>query len=96
MKSTMIELVKELEEIKPRTPGISFMIKEAKAGEYHDFKNTKYACGKVEVVTKLRKEGLNALAQRVIDGEFDEQPDESDLAEMRKGLPNNLWGLLGL
>lgn len=95
-KSTMVELVTELQEIQPRTPAIAFMIAEAMAGEYHDFKNQKYACGKVEVVTKLRAEGLIALANRVIDGEFDESMDADDINEMRRTTPKELWGVLGL
>ena len=46
-KSTMVELVQELEAVTPRTPLVEKMILEAKAGEYHDYKNNKYACGKV-------------------------------------------------
>lgn len=41
----MIELVQELKKL-PRSSEIEFMITEAKAGEYHDYKNKKYVCGK--------------------------------------------------
>lgn len=94
-KDTRIHLVEELEKL-PQTPGIKFIIEEAKAGEYHDYKNEKYACGKVEVVGKLRAEGLHDLAGRVICGEFDEEADEEDKAQMRKDLPQRLWGAFGL
>lgn len=94
-KDTRIHLVEELEKL-PSTPGIEEMIQEAKAGEYHDYKNNKYACGKVAVVGKLLSEGLNELADRVKRGEFDERPDEDDREEMRKTVPESMWRLLGL
>jgi capsid portal protein len=76
-KSTMIELVQELEALPP-TPAITEIIDEAKAGEYHDFKNEKYVCGKVALVAKLYTADLHDLAERVKEGEFDETPDEED------------------
>ena len=90
-KSTMVELVTELELISPKTELISEMINEAKTGEYHDFKNNKYVCGKVAVVEKLRKANLLELAKRVMEGEFDEVPDEED-EQMLKELVNELIG----
>ena len=86
-KSTMVELVQELEKIQPRTQGIAIMIAEAKAGEYHDYKNQKYDCGKVAVVQRLRLEGLSVLAKSVIDGDFDEEADDEDLAMMKSENP---------
>lgn len=82
-KSTMVELVEELEKL-PLTPYIQEMIDEAKAGEYHDYKNQKYDCGKVAVVGKLRQAGLDALAKRVMNGEFDEEADEGDKIALKK------------
>ena len=35
-KSTMVELVEELQKL-PQTTGIKHMVEEARAGEYHDF-----------------------------------------------------------
>lgn len=103
-KSTMVELVTELEALRTTAGGLpadklTFLdetIAEAKAGEYHDFKNEKYACGKVEVVGRLRKLGAGELALRVIDGEFDESPDEDDKQAMREFAPRNMWPMLGL
>lgn len=100
-KSTMVELVTELEAITPRTPQIEFMIAEAKAGEYHDYKNEKYICGKIAVAELLRKAGLTELRERVIDGEFDEEADEVDQENMRKewldsGAPEQLLEVFGL
>lgn len=95
-KSTMVELVMELEALNIRTPHVMHIIEEAKAGEYHDYKNQKYACGKVEVYNKLKFVGLDALAKRVMDGEFDEEPDEADRDELRRITPKNMWHVLGL
>lgn len=83
-KSTMVELVQELEAVTPRTELIEFMINEAKAGQYHDFKNKIYVCGKVAVYGLLRSAELHDLAERVKAGEFDEEPDEADKANMEK------------
>lgn len=94
-KDTRIHLVEELEKL-PRTPGIEFIIKEAKAGEYHDYKNQKYDCGKIAVVNLLRDEGLNNLAERVIDGEFDEMLDAEDLKRLRSIVPEKMWPVFGL
>lgn len=64
----MIELVQELEKL-PRTPLIDEMIEEARAGEYHDYKNEKYICGKMEASKKLREAGLIDLTKQVESGE---------------------------
>ena len=63
-KSTMVELVEELRKL-PESPEINFMIEEALAGEYHDYKNEKYVCGKLESSTRLRSLGYPELAQRI-------------------------------
>lgn len=83
------------------SPGITTIIEEAMAGEFHDFKNNKYPCGKVAANGMLVREGLVDLAKRLREGEFDEAPDEEDKANMRKELegdPNGqaLIKLLGL
>lgn len=80
-KNTMTDLVTELEELE-QTPAIQTMIEEAKAGEYHDFKNKKYICGKVALVQLLGDAGLDALRMRVMDGEFDEEADADDIADL--------------
>jgi hypothetical protein len=89
-KSTMVELVTELEKLpEPRGQLVELMITEAKAGEYHDYKNQKYVCGKVAVVGLLREAGLDGLAKQVMNGDYDEEADEQDKAEMRKMLAEN-------
>mgnify|MGYP000969785732 CR=1 FL=1 len=100
-KSTMVELVSELKLLRDSIPQnrkqlLEETIAEAEAGEYHDFKNKKYACGKVEVVGRLSHLGADALAVKVMNGEFDEEADEEDKAEMRKHLPPSAWKTFGL
>ena len=73
----MIELVEELQNL-PQTEEIKFMIEEAKVGEFHDYKNNKYVCGKMESSQRLRKLGHPELAKRIEEGEFDETADEDD------------------
>lgn len=94
-KSTMVELVDELKKL-PQTPGIQFMIAEALAGEYHDYKNNKYACGKMESSRRLRSMGFIDLAKRIENGEFDEEADETDKAEMRKWVPQSIHDMFGI
>ena len=92
---TRFDLVAELERL-PKSPEIDFIIQEAKAGEYHDYKNEKYACGKVEASAKLRAVGLIPLAKRIENGDFDEVADEEDKAKMRADLPERAWDMFGL
>ena len=98
MKSTMVELVQELELISMDNMTAKEkwcfrnIIKDARAGEYHDYKNKKYACGKVAIVEHLRMfkmPVLNEIALRVIDGQFDEEADDDDKAMMRKDIMEN-------
>lgn len=113
-KSTMVELVAELEKLRPlflkcgdrADEVLEFLIKEAKAGEYHDYKNQKYACGKMAVagyLDQLTKQmearnqfeaanGLALLSQQVKQGVYDEEADEEDKEEMRKMLKKNGMG----
>ncbi len=84
-KSTMVELVEELQAL-PQSPEIDEVIAEAKAGEYHDYKNRKYVCGKMAVYGKLKAAGLDDLANRVTAGEFDEEADAEDIKNMRADL----------
>lgn len=94
-KSTMVELVEELEKLQhffEKPSPIDFLIAEAKAGEFHDYKNQRYDCGKVAVcgyldqLTKQTKERgmleaseqLSAISAAVKNGEFDEEADAED------------------
>lgn len=87
----MVEFVDELEKLlaipghsEAITLGLRCMIVEAKKGEYHDYKNVRYDCGKVASSTHLRGMGFVALAQRIEGGEFDEEADEQDKAMLKK------------
>ena len=96
----MIDLVEELEKL-PESPAIDFMIEEAKAGEYHDYKNKKYICGKMESSQRLTRPGYIDLAKRIESGEFDEEADDLDKQMMRNDLGETEGGdiikdLLGL
>lgn len=92
---TRIHLVSELEKL-PKSAAIDEMIAEAKAGEYHDYKNQKYACGKVESHNRLAALGYHELAARIANGDFDEVADEEDKAMMRADLPPSAWAIFGL
>jgi hypothetical protein len=105
-KDTRVHLVEELRKL-PAHPAIEDIIREALAGQFHDYKNDKYACGKVESYRQLREAAalvpdgtttvaLIALSERIKDGEFDEHADEEDKAEMRKMLPQKAWHIFGL
>lgn len=94
-KSTMVELVAELEALPP-TLKIAYIILEAKAGEFHDYKNKKHVCGKTALIGYLRQAELGDLAERIEDGEFDEEADEEDLEHMRSYTPQYMWPTFGL
>ncbi len=99
MKDTRTDLVAELRKLTPPVHLFDFYaetIKEAEAGEYHDFKNRKYDCGKIAVVGRLHTLGFHDLRQQVIRGEFDEQADEADKAMLRKETPESMWDALDL
>lgn len=92
-KSTMIELVEELEKIKEAVPceEIDYMIKEARGGEYSDYKNKKYTCGKmgfVAVADAFSKRNpellphLTPLSEAIKNGEYDETADDIDNMKM--------------
>lgn len=105
-KDTRTDLVAELEKL-PQSNYIDLIILEAKAGEFHDYKNKKYPCGKVALVShlhsaaKLVPSGITAaslivLANDVINGVYDEEADADDIAEMKTYAPPELWSVLGL
>lgn len=106
-KSTMIELVSELEVLLNKTADdrqsawLREMIVEAKAGEYHDYKNQKYDCGKLESSSRLRRIGFTELARRIESGEFDEEADVEDCERMKRDWLENggteaSWQAMGL
>lgn len=103
---TRIELVAALEKL-PSTPSLEDIIADARAGEYHDYKNTKWPCGKIAAYSALYTESLATkdaatsnellrLANQIKEGEYDELADEEDKAMMRKDLPEAMWDTFGL
>lgn len=91
----MVELVEMLRQ-KPQSTLRDEIIKEALAGEFHDYKNDKYTCGKVAAAHLLTVAGFHDLATLVKKGEFDEEADEQDKDSMRKNLPKEMWDMFGL
>jgi len=88
-KSTNKELVEELTALNVNGK-YDHIIKEAMDGEYHDFKNEKYVCGKVQLVNELSLfPELSSIRAAVIDGKYDESPDEEDKKKMRQEIIEN-------
>lgn len=67
--STKTALVDELEKLKRSDVGL--VISRAREGFYHDFESP-IATPKVQLVRDLRSVGLEELARRVMNGDFDE------------------------
>lgn len=70
-----------------RSPYIQEIIKQAQRGEFHDFKNKLYVCGKVQLAHMLheaKEPALLQIRQAVINGDYDESPDDEDKAQMKK------------
>jgi hypothetical protein len=74
----------------------SGLIEKAVKGMYHDYKSD-LATPKVELVNDLsRFPELEEIRQMVMEGEFDEEADDEDLAMLKKDTPKELWKTLGL
>jgi len=89
-KSTMVEFVEELRKF-PQHPEVVEMVMDAAAGEFHDFKNDKYMCGKVTACILLvnlsdKYHDLHSECQRLVreiqNGDYDEKADEGDIKRM--------------
>lgn len=89
-KSTIKELPNDIKLAIPeweQNDKLKKIIKEAEQGEFHDFKNKKYVCGKVQVHAMLfaiKDQRLNKIIHDVTHGEYDESPDAEYKAAMRK------------
>lgn len=97
-KSTNKELVDELIKLNYRGR-FNSLIEKAKANCYHDYKNPDHIiCGKTEFIKDAaRYPDLAELSSAVINGEYDESPDEEDKRKMREDLNNPaLEKILGL
>lgn len=108
---TRTDMVAELKKIPviKWTPLLQAIIAEAEAGEFHDYKNIKYVCGKVaanELLSICAKQDFNddeevkkillAEADKIRNGTYDEEADEADKAAMRAFAPAALHEVLGL
>lgn len=96
-KSTNKEMAAEMEGI--NTNGkLDEFIRKAKENFYHDYKQPEdVVCGKTLFVSESTNvPELQDLRKRIMNGEFDEESDEEDKAEMRKDMPESMWDVLGL
>ncbi len=89
-KDTRVHLVADIEGVLPHVGAtkrrkLEAIIEKARAGEFHDYKSP-HVCGKVYLVSLLRDADMNVLAQRVMDGEYDEEADAEDRADMANDL----------
>jgi L-2-hydroxyglutarate oxidase LhgO len=96
-KSTNKELVAEMEAINVDGKLDEF-IRKAKLFFYHDYKQPgDIVCGKMLFATEsYGVPELADLRERLINGEFDEEADEEDKADMRKDMPAHMWKAFGL
>ncbi len=89
-KSTITDLPNDIKKAFPvyeSNPMVMEILAEAEAGEYHDFKNKKYICGKAAVCERLFATEIPALQEiraAVMSGEYDESPDAEDKALLKK------------
>lgn len=96
-KSTNKELVADLELVNKDGRFDNF-IQKAKDNYYHDYKApADVVCGKTLFVSETTNiPELKHLRDAVINGDYDEEADEDDKAEMRKDLPSSMWAMFGL
>lgn len=91
-KSTITDLPADIEAVIPvneRTPLINKIITEAKAGEFHDYKNKKYVCGKLvstNLLAQTNDHRLQPIINDIMNGLYDEEADAEDIAMMRAEL----------
>lgn len=89
-KTTNKELVEELLS-RNKSGKYDHIIAEAKDNQYHDFKNEKYACGKIQLVSELSEfPELTDIKDAVIRGDYDESMDEADKKDMKDYLEYQL------
>jgi hypothetical protein len=91
---TMLQTAKQTAQEKGETYKLSTiqtMITRAEMGYYHDFKSD-HPTPKSQLINDLMMVGLKDIAQLVMDGEFDEEPDEEDTAKIKADLHEGLKG----
>lgn len=85
MGATTKELIEDLWK-KPYSLKRKYIEDRAKAGVYHDF-DTELELPKIQLVTDLRAAGFEDLAQKALDGAYDdERPTAEQIEEMRQEL----------
>jgi len=85
MGTTKKELVEDLWK-KPYSLKRAYIEQRAKAGVYHDF-DSELATPKIQLVADLQAAGFVDLAQKVVDGAYDdESPTLEQIEEMRQEL----------
>lgn len=89
-KSTITDLPNDIKAAVPNWQDnalVKEIITQAEQGEFHDFKNKRYVCGKVQVADMLYEANdrrLFNIRQAIVNGDYDESPDEEDEAMMKK------------
>lgn len=89
-KSTITDLPNDIRAAvshSERNAFVKEIIKQAERGEFHDFKNKVYVCGKIQLAHMLhetKEAALQPIRQAVINGDYDESPDAEDKAAMKK------------
>lgn len=83
MADTRTDLVEELRK-KPQSDARDTLINLARRGEFHDYKNRRFAMPKVELLKRLKSAGYDDLVARVMAGEYDERPDAEDEAMLKR------------
>lgn len=72
------------------------LIEKAKENYYHDYKSSE-ALPKSELVNDLSFfPELSEIRQAIMNGDYDESPDEEDKEDMRRDVPQSMWKALGL
>jgi hypothetical protein len=85
MGDTKTDLVRDLES-KPASEGRDYILKRARAGKYHDF-GSDLPAPKVQLVQDLTDGEFPDLAQKVMDGDYDdEHPTPEQEAELRESI----------
>lgn len=83
MGSTKKELLEDLWK-KPHSFKRSLLLKRAQAGHYHDF-DTELTTPKMQLVQDLKLAGFEDLAQKTIDGAYDDEyPTLEQAEELRR------------
>ena len=89
-KSTITDLPNDIRQAVPNykeNHRILEIIRQAQAGEFHDYKNKMYDTPKLilRLLLKETKEpALLPIIQDLINGEYDENPDADDKAKIKR------------